>query len=51
MSFEIIHFRSADKILEKKNMISDVSMTMEYVYDSLVGSLYRGGLHQGIGIK
>ncbi len=44
MSFEIIHFRGADKILEKKSMISDVAMTMEYVYDSLVGSLYRGEL-------
>ena len=44
MSFEIIHFRGADKILEKKNMANDVSMTMEYIYDSLVGSLYRGEL-------
>ena len=44
MSFEIIHFRGADKILEKKNMISDVAMTMEYIYDSLVGTLYRGEL-------
>jgi len=44
MSFEIIHFRGADKILEKKNMISDVAITMEFIYDSLVGSLYRGEL-------
>ena len=44
MNFEIIHFRDADKILKKKNMISDVTMTMEYIYDSLVGSLYRGEL-------
>ena len=44
MSFEIIHFRGADKIIEKKSMISDVAMTMEYIYDSLDGSLYRGEL-------
>lgn len=44
MSFEIIHFRQADKILKQKNMISDVAMTMEYIYDSLDGSLYRGEL-------
>jgi len=44
MSFEIIHFRGANKILEKKNMTTDVTMTMEYIYDSLVGSLYRGEL-------
>jgi len=44
MSFEIIHFRGADKILEKKSMASDVAMTIEYVYDSLVGTLYRGEL-------
>jgi len=44
MSFEIIHFRGADKILEKKSMISDVGMTIEYIYDSLVGTLYRGEL-------
>ena len=44
MSFEIIHFRGADKILKKKSMISDVAMTMEFIYDSLDGSLYRGEL-------
>jgi len=44
MSFEIIHFRGADKILKKKSMLSDVTMTMEYIYDSLDGSLYRGEL-------
>jgi len=44
MSFEIIHFRGADKMLKKKSMLSDVVMTMEYIYDSLDGSLYRGEL-------
>ena len=44
MNFEIIHFRDADKILKKKSMVSDIAMTMEYIYDSLEGSLYRGEL-------
>jgi len=44
MSFEIIHFRGADKILKQKSMVSDIAMTMEYIYDSLEGSLYRGEL-------
>ena len=44
MSFEIIHFRGADDILKKKSMISDLAMTMEYIYDTLAGSLYRGEL-------
>jgi len=44
MSFEIIHFRGADKILKDKAIISDIAMTMEYIYDSLEGSLYRGEL-------
>jgi len=44
MSFEIIHFRGANKILKKKSMLSDVAMTMEFIYDSLDGSLYRGEL-------
>jgi len=44
MSFEIIHFRGADKILKKKSMISDIAMTMEYIHDALEGSLYRGEL-------
>jgi len=44
MSFEIIHFRGADKILKKKSMLDDVAMTMEYIYDSLDGSQFRGEL-------
>ena len=44
MSFEIIHFRGADEIFKKKSMVSDVAMTMEYIYDALAGSLYRGEL-------
>ena len=42
--FEILHFREADKILKQKRMVKDVNATMEYVHDSLEGSLYRGEL-------
>jgi len=41
MEFEIIHFRDAQKILKKKNMLTDVNLTCEYVFDNLVGTLYR----------
>jgi len=44
MSFEIIYFRDADKILKEKSMFSDIAMTMEYIHDALEGSLYRGEL-------
>lgn len=44
MEFQLIHFRDADKIIEEKAMVSDVAMTMEYVFNTLEGSLYRGEL-------
>jgi hypothetical protein len=44
MDFQLIHFRDSDKIFETKAMISDVAMTMEYVFSALKGSLYRGEL-------
>jgi len=44
MPFEIIHFRGSDKILKKKQMVKDVKATLEYIYDALQGSLYRGEL-------
>ena len=44
MPFEIIHFRGSDKILKKKQMVKDVKTTLEYIYDALQGSLYRGEL-------
>jgi hypothetical protein len=42
--FELIHFRDSDKIFEQKAMIADVAMTMEYIFNVLRGSLYRGEL-------
>ena len=44
MEFQLIHFRDAEKIIEEKAMVSDVAMTMEYVFNTLQGSLYRGEL-------
>jgi hypothetical protein len=44
MPFEIIHFRDSDKIICKKKLDRDVKATLEYVYDALQGSLYRGEL-------
>jgi hypothetical protein len=41
MDFEILHFRDAEKILEENSMISDVSMTCEYLFNALVGTKYR----------
>ena len=44
MPFELIHFRDSDKIIRKKRLDRDVKATLEYVYDALQGSLYRGEL-------
>jgi hypothetical protein len=44
MPFEMIHFRDSDKIIRKKKLDRDVKATLEYVYDALQGSLYRGEL-------
>jgi len=44
MSVEIMHFRNAHKILRKKRMVKHVQSTLEYVADTLYGSLYRGPL-------
>lgn len=41
MDFEIIHFREAQSILEEKTMISDVTITCEYLFDELMGTRYR----------
>ena len=42
--FELIHFRDSDKIFEQKAMVSDVAMTMEYIFNSLEGCLHWGEL-------
>jgi hypothetical protein len=44
MSFELIHFRDSNKIIRKKKLDRDIKATLEYVYDALQGSLYRGEL-------
>ena len=44
MSFEILHFNGADKVLKKKKMEKDVQSTLEYIDDALYGTLQRGVL-------
>jgi len=44
MSFELLHFRGADKILKKKNMDHVVKVTCDYIDSVLYGTLYKGGL-------
>ena len=44
MSFELLHFRGADKIIKKKNMDHVVKTTCETIEDFLYGSLHKGGL-------
>lgn len=44
MSFELLHFRGADKILKKKNMDHVVKSTCETIEAYLYGSLYKRGL-------
>ncbi|MFA5181465.1 MAG: hypothetical protein WC405_09120 [Syntrophales bacterium] len=41
MSFEILHFRGAEKILKSKSMGREVQLTMQYLDDVLYGSFYR----------
>lgn len=44
MSFELLHFRGAEKILKKKNMDQVVKAACEYIDSFLYGTLYKGGL-------
>jgi len=44
MSFELLHFRGADKILKKKNMGHIVRATCETIEAFLYGTLHKGGL-------
>ena len=41
MSFEIMHFRGADKILKTKKMEREVKLTMEYLNDCLFGTFHK----------
>lgn len=44
MSFELLHFRGADKIIKKKNMDHVVRATCETIEAFLFGTLRKGGL-------
>lgn len=41
MSFEILHFRESDKILEEKYMTEDVSITMDQIDKVLAGVINK----------
>ena len=41
MSFEIMHFRGADKILKSKKMEKEIKITMEYLNDCLFGTFHK----------
>lgn len=41
MSFEIMHFRDADKIIKQKKMEKEVQLTIEYLDDCLCGTVHR----------
>lgn len=41
MSFEILHFRGADKILRDKGMEKEIQLTMEYLNDCLYGAFKK----------
>jgi len=42
MSFEIMHFRNADRIIKQKKMEKEVQLTLEYLDDCLCGTIHRG---------
>ena len=42
MSFEIMHFRKADRIIKQKKMEKEVQLTLEYLDDCLCGTVHRG---------
>lgn len=44
MSFEILHFRGAEKVLREKNMVKEIALTMKYLDDVLYGTLRRSEL-------
>ena len=40
MDYEIIHFRDANLILEDQDMLNDLVLSCEYIYDALSGIVY-----------
>ena len=41
MSYELLHFRDANKILKSKNLAVDLQFTLEYIDDILQGSGHK----------
>ena len=41
MPLEVMHFRDSDKIIKDKHMDRDVKGTLEYIEESLYGTLYK----------
>lgn len=41
MSFEILHFRGAQQILEEKDMVKDLTNTLTYLDDVLYGAAQK----------
>ena len=41
MPLEVMHFRDSDKIIKDKHMERDVKGTLEYIEESLYGTLYK----------
>ena len=41
MPFEMLHFRGSNRIIKAKNLEDDVRVTLEYVNETLSGSIYR----------
>jgi len=48
MPFEIIHFRESEKILREKKMEGDVNATLEYIEQSLYGTVHRRELFRQV---
>lgn len=44
MSFEILHFRGAEKILKEKKMVKEIQLAMEYLDNVLYGTSFKGEL-------
>jgi hypothetical protein len=44
MSFEILSFRNADKIIKEKKMAKEVKQLMEYIHDCLYGTRFKSEL-------
>ena len=44
MSYEILSFRNADKIIKEKKMAKEVKQLMEYIHDCLYGTRFKSEL-------